>query len=280
MLLHHLWLDSTANRECGKLAWISWTSLHLSFKRTEKVLKVLQGSRWNNGVLKNINYDFFPQSTLSKSEWSRQKDSKIGLSPSDAQGVKQAVHSGARRNGFHVWQQHYFSSFELLHLSSLSALPAKLSEQPSNELDQRADPSVKQPRKINGYFQMDPFPVLLSVQVPKQIRQHDGKSTAWTWMGSREQLSWQWHLRNTQSDTYLKYHKDKKAWHGHTSTGTMTLIPVLQHFRPSSEANLGSPCPSSVLIKLFPCWTETWFNKSNWSKNNAWKKKKPKRYAR
>lgn len=108
------------------------------------------------------------------------RTARFVFAPSDAQGVKQAVHSGAIRNGFHVWQQHYFSSFELLHLSSLSALPAKLSEQPSNELDQRADPSVKHPRKINGYFQMDPFPVLLSVQVPKQIRQRDGKSTAWT----------------------------------------------------------------------------------------------------
>lgn len=67
-------------------------------------------------------------------------------------GIKQAVHGPAIRDEFPVWQQHYFSWFEQLHLSSLSAVPAKLFEQPSNELDQRADPSVKQHSKINGYF--------------------------------------------------------------------------------------------------------------------------------
>lgn len=43
--------------------------------KCEKVLRVLEGSRWNNGVLKTINQDIF-LSFMQDSERSRQKDSK------------------------------------------------------------------------------------------------------------------------------------------------------------------------------------------------------------
>lgn len=155
----------------------------------EKVLKVLKGSRGNNGVLKTINQDIFRSQHYARLNDLSKKTARNVLGPSDAQGIEQAAHSKAIRAGFHGWQQHYFSWFkQLLHLSSLSALPLQLFEQPSNEPDQRADPSVKRPSRINCYFQLGPFSVPLSVQIPKQMWQHKGCSAAWTWMGSWEQF--------------------------------------------------------------------------------------------
>lgn len=158
-------------------------------------------------------------------------------------------------------------------------------EQPSNKLDQRADLSVKQPSKINGYFQVDPFWVLLNVQVPKQTWQHNGRSPEWTQMGSQEHWIKLTETFKKHREWHLKYQKDKKAWHNHTSTGTPKLTQIIQHLRFNIEADPGSPCSfssclSSVLIKPFLCWTEYWFNKSNWSENNAWKERKTKRYVK
>lgn len=103
---------------------------------------------------------------------------------------------------------------------------------------------------------MDPFPVLLSVQVPKQFWWHERRSTSWTWIGSQEHLIKLTVALKKYSEWHLKYHKDKKAWCRHTNTGTVTLISVLQHIRSSSEANLGSPCPSRGCLPVPQvCWS-------------------------
>lgn len=135
----------------------------------------------------------------------------------------QALHGWAITDGFRLWQQCCSSWFEqLLRLTSLSALPAKLLKQPRNDSDQRADPPVKQPSKISGSLQTDPFPVLLGLQLPQRARQHSGNRKCNNKNGSWEQLAV---MLMKYTEEQLKYQMDKKAWHSHTNTGTAALIP-------------------------------------------------------
>lgn len=111
---------------------------------------------------------------------------------------------------------------------------------------------------------MYPFWVLLSVQVPKQIWQHNGRSPALTWMGNHEHLSKLTVTLKKYREWHLKYHKDKKAWHNHTNTGTPTLIQILQHLRSSSEDDPGSPSYfSSRLPVRQVCWSNPFYVELN-----------------
>jgi len=49
----------------------------------------------------------------------------------------------------------------------------------------------------------------------------------------------------------------QETWHSHTNTDTVVLIPVLQHIKSSSKADLGSPCPSSGYLLSLRCAGQT-----------------------
>lgn len=158
----------------------------------------------------------------------------------------------------------------------------RMFEQSSDELHQRADLSVKQPSKINGYFQVDPLWVLLSVQVPKQIWQHNGRSPEWTQMGSQEHWIKLSETLKKYKEWHLKYQKDKKAWHNHTSTGSPTLIQII-HLRSNTEADPGRPVPSAALCQV--CWSNPFYVELNIGSTKATgvktrPERKTKRYVR